>query len=77
MRCQFLESQMIPRYKDTKFQCPNCNTIATQEWFDANEAGTTAMQIINHLYLDYRSSINVTGQQYIIKFLNKGNQYLN
>lgn len=62
---------MIPRYKDNKFQCPNCNTIAVQEWFDADEAGTTAMHIINHLYLDYRSSINVTAQQYIIKFLNK------
>ena len=60
---------MIPNYRDNKFQCPHCNTVATQEWFDADEAGTTAMEIINYLYLNYRSSINVTSQQNINNFL--------
>lgn len=61
---------MIPKYRDSKFQCPHCNTVATQEWFNANEAGITAMQIIDHLYLNYRSNISVTAQEYIIRFLN-------
>lgn len=61
---------MIPKYKDDKFQCPHCDTFATQKWFDAEEAGTTAMEIINYLYLNYRSSINVTSQQSINSFLN-------
>ena len=60
---------MIPNYRDNKFQCPHCNTVAAQEWFDADEAGTTAMEIINYLYLNYRSSINVTSQQNINNFL--------
>lgn len=61
---------MIPKYRDSKFQCPHCHTVATQEWFNANEAGITAMQIIDHLYLNYRSNISVTAQEYIIRFLN-------
>lgn len=62
---------MIPNYRDNKFQCPHCNTVATQEWFDADEAGTTAMEIINHLYLNFRSSIGVNGQEHIMRFLNR------
>ncbi|MGM8886211.1 DUF4145 domain-containing protein [Psychrobacter sp. 1U2] len=62
---------MLPKYKDSKFQCLHCNTVATQEWFDADEAGTTAIEIINHLYLNYRSSVNVTGQEHVMKFLNR------
>jgi len=60
---------MIPKYRESKFQCPHCKTFATQEWFNANEAGITAMQIIDHLYLNYRSNISVTAQEYIMRFL--------
>lgn len=61
---------MIPNYRDNKFQCPHCNTVATQEWFDADDAGSTAINIINHLYLNYRSSIESFYQKTIIQFLN-------
>ena len=60
---------MIPNFKDNKFQCPHCNTFATQEWFDADEAGTTAIEIINYLYLNYRSRISANSQQVINEFL--------
>ena len=61
---------MIPNYRDSKFQCPHCNTVATQEWFDADDVGSTAINIINHLYLNYRSSIESFYQKSIIQFLN-------
>lgn len=70
MHEQAMEQYMIPNYRDNKFQCPHCNTVATQEWFDANDAGSTAINIINHLYLNYRSSIESFYQKPIIQFLN-------
>jgi len=61
---------MAPKYRDSKFHCPHCNTIATQEWFDADDVGSTTINIINHLYLNYRSSIESFYQKPIIQFLN-------
>lgn len=61
---------MLPKHGSSKFQCPHCNTVATQKWFDANEVGSTAIEIINHLYLNYRSSIESFYQKCIIQFLN-------
>lgn len=61
---------MAPKYRDSKFHCSHCNTIATQEWFDADDVGSTTINIINHLYLNYRSSIESFYQKPIIQFLN-------
>ncbi len=60
---------MIPQYGNKKFQCPHCNTVASQEWFAADSAGRTAMSIVQHLYLDYRLSIRDYAQQCISHFL--------
>ena len=60
---------MIPEYGNKKFQCPHCNTVASQEWFTANNAGRTATGIIHHLYLNYRPSISDYAQEYIASFL--------
>lgn len=60
---------MIPKYGDVKFQCPHCNTVATQEWFDANNAGSTVNKIINDLYLDYRSQVRDYIQEQILTFV--------
>lgn len=60
---------MIPEYGNKKFQCPHCNTVASQEWFTANNAGSTARGIIHHLYLNYRPSIRDYAQEYIASFL--------
>lgn len=60
---------MIPEYGSKKFQCPHCNTVASQEWFTANNAGSTAMGIVDHLYLNYRSSIRDYAQEHIVSFL--------
>ncbi|HCC80822.1 MULTISPECIES: DUF4145 domain-containing protein [unclassified Methylophaga] len=60
---------MIPEYGSKKYQCPHCNTVATQEWFTANNASTTATGILSHLYLNYRSSIDDYTQERIVRFL--------
>jgi hypothetical protein len=60
---------MIPEYGNKKFQCPHCNTVASQEWFTANNAGSTATGIIHHLYLNYRPNIRDYAQEYIASFL--------
>ena len=60
---------MIPKYESIKFQCPHCNTVATQKWFDANKAGSTANGIINNLYLDYRNQVHDYTQEAILVFL--------
>jgi predicted nucleic-acid-binding Zn-ribbon protein len=60
---------MIPEHGNKKFQCPHCNTVASQEWFTANNAGSTARDIIHHLYLNYRPSITDYAQEHIASFL--------
>lgn len=60
---------MIPEYGSAKFQCPHCETVATQEWFTANNASSTATNIINHLYLNYRANIDYYTQERISRFL--------
>lgn len=60
---------MIPEYGNKKFQCPHCETVATQEWFTANNGSSIAINIINHLYLNYRANIDDYSQERISKFL--------
>jgi len=60
---------MIPEYGSKKFQCPHCNTVASQEWFTANNAGDTATSIVQDLYLNYRRQIDDYTQGQIVKFL--------
>jgi len=60
---------MIPKYGNKKFQCPHCNTVASQEWFTANNAGSTATGIVQHLYFNYRPSIDDYAQRQIVSFL--------
>jgi hypothetical protein len=62
---------MIPEYGNKKFQCPHCNTVASQEWFTASNAGSTAKGIIQHLYLNYRARIIDYAQENIVNFLNE------
>ena len=64
---------MTPEYGSNKFQCPHCNTVATQEWFAANKASSVAIGIINHLYLNYRANIDDFSQERISRFLKEIN----
>ncbi len=62
---------MIPEYGNKKFQCPHCNTVASQEWFAAKNASNAAAGIIQHLYLNYRTHIDDYAQRQIVSFLNE------
>lgn len=60
---------MIPEYGKNKFQCLHCNTVATQEWFTADNASITARGILKHFYLEYRENVSDITQKNIVKFL--------
>jgi hypothetical protein len=60
---------MIPEYGNNKFQCPHCNTVATQEWFTVDNSSNKVVNIIKLIYLNYRSSINSYSQNSIAEFL--------
>lgn len=60
---------MIPEHGNQKFQCPHCQTVATQRWFSANNASTAANDILSHIYLDYRTRIRDSHQTAIKSFL--------
>lgn len=62
---------MVPKFESNKFQCPHCQTLATQSWFDADSAGSISMSIINDIYLNHRSDIDSFIQKYIVQFLNR------
>lgn len=62
---------MILEYGNKKFQCPHCNTVASQDWFTANNSGSTATGIIKYLYLNYRTSIRDYAQEHIVTFLER------
>jgi len=61
----------IPAYKSKKFQCPHCQAIAQQDWFDVQSAGDTIYAIIRHIYFDYRANIQSYQQEAITAFLKK------
>jgi hypothetical protein len=60
---------MIPEYGSKKFQCPHCDTVATQEWFTAGNASSVATGILDHLYLNHRAGIDHFSQERIARFL--------
>ena len=64
---------MIPEYGSKKFQCPHCDTVATQEWFTASNASDKASGILSHLYLNYRPNIDDYSQERIVRFLKEIN----
>ncbi|GHC21188.1 DUF4145 domain-containing protein [Aidingimonas halophila] len=58
-----------PTFKAKSFQCPHCGIAAQQDWFDVAEGGDIALQLIQHLYLNYRSSVSDYQQKTINDFL--------
>ncbi|MGI2169956.1 DUF4145 domain-containing protein [Shewanella sp. MF05960] len=60
---------MIPEHGQEKFQCPHCQTVATQRWFSLNNASTIANDILHHIYMDYRTGIKDFYQTNLKSFL--------
>jgi hypothetical protein len=65
----------VPSFKSDKFECPHCNVIAQQYWFDATSASKRVNHVIQHTFLNYRAKIKDYQQETIKYFLeeNKAN----
>lgn len=59
----------IPKFKSNKFQCPHCQTISQQDWFDETTASSRANNIIKHLFYNHRQHIADYQQKSITDFL--------
>lgn len=64
---------MIPEYGSKKFQCPHCETVATQEWFTANNASSIATSILSDLYFNYRAGVDKYAQERVRTFVREVN----
>lgn len=69
-----MEQYMIPEFGKSKFQCPHCNTLATQEWFNSYNTSNTVTKIFNHIFSDYRQGVDSYVQKYISNFLKDTNR---
>lgn len=65
-----------PKFKNSKFQCPHCKTLAQQNWVDVKSASKTINAIIQHFYFDYRTQIDDYDQKSISRFITEVNNFL-
>lgn len=62
-------SEDKPKFKSNKFQCPHCQAISQQDWFDETTASVRANHIIKHLFYNHRQHIQDYQQKSIADFL--------
>ncbi len=62
-----------PKFMSKKFQCPHCDVVARQGWFNSNQFSSVIFNIYNHIFLDYRANIDDYAQENIKSFLNTVN----
>lgn len=58
-----------PKFKSHKFQCPHCQAISQQDWFDENLVSSTVNRIINNIFYKHRVNIQDYQQKAIANFL--------
>lgn len=63
------ELEKRPKFGSQKFQCPHCQVISQQQWFDESNASGTIKKIINHIFYDYRTQIRDYQQDAIVDFI--------
>lgn len=56
-------------YGSKKFNCPNCNTIAKQNWFNCTQFSDKILEIYQHNFLNYRKSTDQYTEEKIQRFL--------
>ncbi|EGR2784078.1 DUF4145 domain-containing protein [Vibrio parahaemolyticus] len=61
----------LPEHKSEYFKCPHCQVLSQQIWFDVDSSSSAANQIINHVYLDYRSQVQSFKQEAIASFIER------
>ncbi len=62
---------LSPKYKADKFQCPHCQVTSQQTWFNVDSASSAANKIINHVFYDYRTTIQDFKQKAIAEFIER------
>ncbi|MEI6608257.1 MAG: DUF4145 domain-containing protein [Deltaproteobacteria bacterium] len=68
--------EKTPNYKSDNFQCPHCQVVAQQQWFDSSSADSIVIGIIRHIFLDYRTGIQSYQQEAIAAFVNTIERHL-
>jgi Domain of unknown function (DUF4145) len=58
-----------PKFGSEKFQCPHCQAISQQQWFNEKTASGTINKLIGHIYYDYRTQIQDYQQNAIVDFI--------
>lgn len=61
--------EKAPSFKSDKFECPHCNVIAHQHWFDATSASRSVNLVIQHTFLNYRAKVQNYQQDTIKHFI--------
>lgn len=57
-----------PTFNQEKFCCPHCNVLAQQNWFGKDNAAWAVNAILNHFWLEYRTSVPHYSQESFEKF---------
>ena len=58
-----------PRFKSKKFQCPHCEVMSQQQWFDNKLAGSVVTHLLRHAYFNHRQGLQDYEQKAITEFL--------
>jgi len=58
-----------PKFGSEKFQCPHCQVVSQQQWFNVHNASDSANHILKHVFYDYRKQIQDYQQKAIESFL--------
>jgi Domain of unknown function (DUF4145) len=61
--------EIEPKFGSAKFTCPHCQTLAQQNWFDAESASDAVIKVIRHIFYDYRTGIQDYQQKAIAAFI--------
>lgn len=60
-----------PKFRSGKFQCPHCQVVSQQRWFDVQNASDIATSAIVNFFYEYRKTIREYEQKAIEGFLHK------
>lgn len=60
-----------PKFRSGKFQCPHCQVVSQQRWFDVQNASDIATNTIVDFFYEYRKTIKDYSQKAIEGFLSE------
>ena len=57
-----------PKLNSRKFKCSHCGILAQQNWSNGSTIANSFTRQMGRYFLDYRTEVDVYGQEYIKKF---------